>query len=158
LRAQDRWGMLDGRIEMEGFRGRSDILNRFSARSARRSSTTAGPRLAIVGIDALFIRRQTVPSIRGAIQKQCGIPPQSVLISASHTHSGGPIGYVPTEEALGARGGGYETRLTSYSNREPAAGRMIADALIELSGTLKPGRVPRPPCPAAVSRSALVLR
>jgi hypothetical protein len=50
-------------------------------------------RIAIVGIDALFIRRQTVQSVRGAIQKQCGIPPQSVLISASHTHSGGPIGY-----------------------------------------------------------------
>ncbi len=55
------------------------------------------------------------------------------------------IGYVPTEEALGPRGGGYETRLTSYSNLEPAAGRRIADALIELSGTLKPGPVPRPP-------------
>ena len=55
------------------------------------------------------------------------------------------IGYVPTEEALGPRGGGYETRLTSYSNLEPAAGRRIADALIEFSGTLKPGPVPRPP-------------
>jgi neutral ceramidase len=55
------------------------------------------------------------------------------------------IGYVPTEEALGPGGGGYETRLTSYSNLEPAAGRRIADALFELSGTLKPGPVPRPP-------------
>jgi neutral ceramidase len=55
------------------------------------------------------------------------------------------IGYVPTEEALGPRGGGYETRLTSYSNLEPTGGRRIADALIELSGTLKPGPVPRPP-------------
>ena len=55
------------------------------------------------------------------------------------------IGYVPTEEALGPRGGGYETRLTSYSNLEPAAGRRIADALLELSGTLRPGPVPRAP-------------
>jgi hypothetical protein len=55
------------------------------------------------------------------------------------------IGYVPTEEALGPRGGGYETRLTSYSNLEPAAGRRTTDALIALSGTLKPGPVPRPP-------------
>jgi hypothetical protein len=55
------------------------------------------------------------------------------------------IGYVPTEEALSARGGGYETRLTSYSNLEPAAGRRIADALVELSSELKPGPVPRPP-------------
>ena len=50
-------------------------------------------RVAIVGIDALFIRRPTVLSIRTAIQKKCGIEPPSILISASHTHSGGPIGY-----------------------------------------------------------------
>ena len=55
------------------------------------------------------------------------------------------IGYVPTEDALGQKGGGYETRLTSYSNLEPAAGRKIVDALLELAGTLKPGPVPRPP-------------
>ena len=50
-------------------------------------------RVAIVGIDALFIRRQTVQAVRSAIQKRCGIEPGSILISASHTHSGGPIGY-----------------------------------------------------------------
>ena len=54
------------------------------------------------------------------------------------------VGYVPTEEALGPHGGGYETRLTSYSNLEPKAGRTIADALIELSNHFKPGEVPHP--------------
>ena len=55
------------------------------------------------------------------------------------------IGYVPTEEALSPSGGGYETRLTSYSNLEPAAGRRIAEALIDLSAKFKPGSVPTPP-------------
>ncbi len=56
------------------------------------------------------------------------------------------IGYVPTEEALtpGPLGGGYETRLTSYSNLEPKAGRTIADGLVDLSRLFTPGSVPAP--------------
>src|SRR5271166_5007201 len=134
LRAQDRWGMLDERIEIEGFRRRSDIMIRFSfgetslltvllglvscpsleaapdSRSVFRSgfaerdiSPAIGmeepggygkafheafhdpckaravvfddgkTRVAIVGIDALFIRRQTVQAVRSAIKKRCGM-------------------------------------------------------------------------------------
>lgn len=57
----------------------------------------------------------------------------------------GCVGYVPTPEALGEHGGGYETRLTAYSNLEVQAGPKIVQALLELAGELKPGEVPTPP-------------
>jgi hypothetical protein len=52
------------------------------------------------------------------------------------------IGYVPTEEAFGLHGGGYETRLTSYSNLEITAGTKIAEAGLELARQMTPGPAP----------------
>jgi hypothetical protein len=55
------------------------------------------------------------------------------------------VGYVPTKEAFGPHGGGYETRLTSYSNLEIDAGPRIVAADLELARQMKSGAVPAAP-------------
>ena len=54
-------------------------------------------RVAVVGIDALSVRRPLVEAVRKAVHEKCGIAPEAILIGASHSHSSGPINAVPGE-------------------------------------------------------------
>jgi hypothetical protein len=47
--------------------------------------------VALVGVDALFVPREVTEFARRLVQKATKISGDSVLVGASHTHSGGPI-------------------------------------------------------------------
>ena len=57
----------------------------------------------------------------------------------------GCVGYVPDEEAFGPNGGGYETRLTSYSNLDITAGTQFMNVGLELAAKMKPAKLPERP-------------
>lgn len=55
-------------------------------------------RVAVVSVDALMVPRQLVLTTREQIEKQTGIPADSVLIHATHSHSSGPTGMIQPGE------------------------------------------------------------
>ena len=64
----------------------------------------------------------------------------------------GCIGYVPTPEAMGPQGGGYEPRLALSSKLVPEAGQMIEDASAALLQSLTPGVEPARPMVATAGQ------
>ena len=59
-------------------------------------------RTALVGLDTAAVPEHLVKAARAEIQRKCGIPPEAVLVAASHTHSGGPLEGIRPGEFDGA--------------------------------------------------------
>ncbi len=89
--------------------------------------------LAIVSLDMLCVDGDFVDAAKAIIQAEAGIPPEAVMVSATHTHTGPEVrrvgNKVPRAEAWRAE-----------------LHRWIADAVIQAHGrlepvTLRPGRI-----------------
>ncbi len=50
-------------------------------------------RVALIGVDASALHRTFAQQIRRGIGARTGIAPDAIMIAASHTHSGGPVGF-----------------------------------------------------------------
>ncbi len=50
--------------------------------------------IMVIGVDAVSLRFETVEAARAAISAACGLPARRILISANHTHCGGPANSV----------------------------------------------------------------
>jgi len=84
-------------------------------------------RLALVVCDLLGIQRQISTAARQRIEDQTGIPPECVLICATHTHS--------ATSALGARRLAHEAELDDY---QQFVVRRIADGVQRAVNELRP--------------------
>ena len=88
-------------------------------------------RVALVGIDAPFIERPLVMAARQAIHSRCGIAPEAVLVGASHTHSGGPMGLVQPGQYDHASDLVKRLAYERSSMADPRYLDMVRDAIVE---------------------------
>src|SRR3954453_16270897 len=102
-------------------------------------------RVAIVGLDALLIRRETVEKVRRAIHERCGIAEEAILISASHSHSSGPTGMVMPGEFDHASPEIQKLAYEKSSVADPKylalVEKQLADAVCAADAARQPARV-----------------
>src|SRR5262245_28936163 len=81
-------------MEMPGNYGKAFGRSVHDPCKVRAAVFDGAKRVALVGLDALMIRRETAVAMRKAILERCGIPPEHVMLGASHSHSSGPTGMI----------------------------------------------------------------
>src|ERR1051325_3611775 len=101
-------------------------------------------KIAIVGLDALIIRRPTVAAARVAISEKTGIPAEAILICASHSHSAGPTGMMLPGEYDDApdfvRALAYEKSSCADPKYLARVDRAIIEAVVEANERRAPAR------------------
>ena len=50
--------------------------------------------VALIGLDAPYLPRHFVEDVRAGIAERTGLAPEAICISASHSHSAGPMGFL----------------------------------------------------------------
>ncbi len=87
--------------------------------------------VAVVSLDALFIRRMTVDEIRKRVEAKCKIPANSILLHATHSHSSGPTGMILPGEYDHASDFVKELAYEKSSTGDPAYLETVVDQTVE---------------------------
>lgn len=94
-----------------------------------------GAKAALVGLDLCYTTRPVVAAARTLIGQQTGIPPERVMISATHTHSG-PV--LTRDGLMDKITGADKPSAMEYTARLPS---LIAKTVAAANGKLAPARV-----------------
>ena len=110
--------------------------------------------LAMVVVDNLGVAAEVIAEAKQAAAKRCGVPPENMLVSSTHTHSGppsnsreGPEPAVAYRQLLVA--GIAESIVRAYAALRPAAvgagAHPLAEEVFNRRWFLKPGLMPPNP-------------
>ena len=96
-----------------------------------------GSKAAVVSCDLISLPRYVVLEARDAIGKSTKVPPQHVMISATHTHTG-PV--IPSRSSRDSALGGDSDLSQQYVRKLP---ELIAQAVRDAEAALAPAKASR---------------
>jgi len=92
-----------------------------------------GTKAALLAVDICMLDRQNVAYMREAIGSGCDVPPENVLIHATHTHSApAASGKIGLEEEVAPHGAAIEAFLGKAASAVVEANRALADATLQI--------------------------
>ncbi len=100
-----------------------------------------GTKAALLAVDVCMLDRDNVALIREAIGDGCDVPPENVLVHATHTHSGpATSGNLGMAEEVAPHAAAIEAILRKAASAVMEADRRLEEATLEV-GCLKEDRV-----------------